>query len=210
MGLHMIPVTKAGKRLIEVDSGEAGMSEATYNSIFEIGLKHVVNLGVSNLKQADFASLAEFENAAYEIAMKQVAKIKAGKVTGVSRTAKAPKSSVEMVEALRLAKIYAKSELKAAGIKVSAVKAADITIAAKAYIDADPETWLNAAKASLAAATAPKTALNIADMVKEDPVLVAKAEKAKKEAKAARAAKAPAKAKPVTKAKAKPGVAKHA
>lgn len=207
MAIHQIPVTKAGKRLIEVDSGEAGMTAETYNIIFECGLKHFVNLGMTGLHRADYKTLAEYEDAAFAIAAKQVEKIKAGKISGVSKAKKAAgaKASAEMTEAMRLAKGYAKDQLKAAGVKVSKVKAADITLAAKAYIDADPETWLSAARASLAAASAPVTAPAV-----DLSSLVAKSEKAKPRAKKAATA---SKAKPAVAAKAKPAAkpaAKHA
>lgn len=204
MSIHRIPVNKAGKKLIEVDSSEAGMSAEVYNAIFEIGLKHVVNLGMSGLYLRDFASPAEYEAAAWAIAEKQVEKIKSGKVTGVSKSKAPSKRSGEYTEALRLAKIVVKSDLKAAGTSVGRVKAADITAAAEAYIAADLETWLAVGRNSLAAVSAPKSTINVAELVKEDPKLKAKAEKAKAASKAK--PKAPAVA---AKPKAK-GAAKHA
>ncbi len=65
--------------------------------------------------------------------------------------------------------------MKAEKIKISTVKASDITVAAKAFIEADPSI-ITTAEANLAARAETPVKINIKSLIQADPTLVAKAE----------------------------------
>jgi len=102
-----------------------------------------------------------------------------GVVQGASERggkAKSKESAQVMTEARRIARNLVKDAMKEEGIKISHVKASEITAAANELIGDDPSI-VEQAKANLAAAeTAPKAKINIKALIKEDPELVAKAE----------------------------------
>jgi hypothetical protein len=205
MTILSIPIVKAKGQFVSVDT--EAVPEAVYQYCLELGLKSLINRGVSNHKQENFPTLAEFETESVAIAMRQYDAMVAGKtrIVGSKKTKEA--GAAWMVEALRIAKISAKEQVKATGkIAVSKVKAAEWTKLAKAMIDADPEHWERVAMDSLSrSATAPVKGLDLLSMVQEDPELVRKAEKKKADSKKATAAKAAGKTtKPPAKAKKNP------
>jgi hypothetical protein len=199
-----IPIVKA-KASITINTD--ALPDAMYTYALFLGLKAILSRGTVDHKRENFPSAVAYEAAALEIANRQAADLLAGKTRQVGlKTVSSGKTTPDMVEAIRIAKIHAKSQAKAAGLKISAISAAEWTRTAKAYIDADPETWMAAAAESIArAAVKPKAGMDF--MPKEDPELMAKAEAAKAKKKAESAAKAAGKAKPkapLKAAKAKP------
>jgi hypothetical protein len=193
---------KGTKEKVEVDSGKISDELCAY--IFQKGLDSLLGRGRSKLgKPADHASVEAFTKEAVAIAERQVSDLYEGKtrmVGGGQKKAKGADAAVQ-TEMLRVAKLYAKEQVKAAGkIKISKVSAAEWTRAAKAYIEAEPEYFRKVAEANLAAASEVKPAAAIdLSFIKEDP------KKAKAAEQAAAKKKAEAKvSKPPVKAKAKP------
>jgi hypothetical protein len=198
--IHQIPVTKAGKRPIPVDTAETLMPAEVYDAVVFEGLKHFINLGTSKLKQEDFATLEAFEAAAWEIAEKQVAKMYAGEIKKRATATKTKGAGVEMTEALRLAKLSAKEQYKvlAAGDKslprMSHIPAKQWTESAKAMVNSDPDLWLATARESLnRSRETPKANAEIFAHLTADPKKVA-ASKAKASKKAPAAPTVPVKA----------------
>lgn len=207
MAVFSIPVVKAKGKFVEINTDADGFPDAIYEYALLIGLKAIVNRGTSTLKRENFPSADAFEIEALAIAERQVADIYEGKTRLVGAKSKAAKSAVgaEMTEALRLAKIECKAQVKAMGkVAISKVKAAEWTKAATAMVNADPDLWLSAARASLSAtAVRPVKGTDFLSTIQEDKTLSAKAAEKKATAKAEREAKAAAKAKGKTPPKAK-------
>lgn len=208
MAIHQIPVIKAGKRPIEIDT--SSLSDEAYLAIVAEGLKHFINLGTSKLKQEDYATLDAFETAAFEIAEKQKAKILSGDI----RKRAAPKTKVagvEMTEALRLAKISAREQYKVMAAtdktmpRISHILAKQWTETAKAMIASDPDMWLQAARESLARATeGPKVPSELFSHLTADPKKVEAAKKKAAKDKAGKTAAPPPPAKGKGKGKGNP------
>jgi len=197
MAIYEIPVNKAGKRLIAIDTGETAMPADVYKAVLFEGLKHFINLGTSKLKQADFATLNEFEAAAWAIAEAQHTKLKSGDIKRRAVGPKAKGAGVEMTEALRQAKISAKEQYKVLAAtdksmpRFSLINAKQWTASAQAMVNSDPDTWLAVARESLARASeAPKASADIFSQLRADPKLVQAAASAKKKAPAKPAAQA--------------------
>jgi hypothetical protein len=185
MGIHQIPVTKAGKRTIAVDTAESLMPAEVYDAVVFEGLRHFINLGTSRLKQEDYATLEAFEAAAWEIAEKQVAKLYSGDIRKRQTATKTKGAGVEMTEALRLAKLSAKEQYKVLAAtdkslpRMSHIPAKQWTESAKAMVNADPDTWLATARESLnRSRETPKANAEIFAHLTADPKKVA-ASKAK-------------------------------
>jgi hypothetical protein len=111
-----------------------------------------------------------------------------------------------MTEAMRLARNLVKDAMKANKIKISHVKASEITTAAKALMDSDPSILVTA-EANLKAREATPIKINIASLIHVDAGLVAKdaAKKAKEKAEKPLSAKQAGKVAP----RAKPRVEQH-
>ena len=178
MAVLQIPVTK-GKATIDFDTD--WLSDEVYTIVVMEGLKTLLNRGTSKVTKETYPDEAELRAKAMEIAAAQVEKVKTGdiKKTGA---AKSKESGKVMAEARRIARGYVKDLMKEAGIKISHVKASEITKAANDMIAGDP-TIIEQAKANIEQAeTAPKAKIDIKSLIKTDPELVAKAEaKAAKE-----------------------------
>ena len=167
-----IPITKAGIN-IEIDT--ANIPNDVYAEALLQGLKVLLNRGTSKITKETYPVEAERKEAALVKAAEQVEKVKSGDVKRGGK-AKAKESAKVMTEARRIARNLVKDAMKEEGIKISHVKASEITAAANALIDQDPSI-IEQAKANLTAAeTAPTAKINIKALIKEDPELVAKAE----------------------------------
>ena len=179
MAVLQIPITKAGGATVDFDTQD--LDNDTYQAVVEAGLKVFLNLGASKITKETYPDEAERKAAALAKATEQVEKVKKGEVKR-GRKAKAKESAKVMTEARRIARNMVKDAMKEEGIKISHVKASEITAAANALIEADA-TIVEQAKANLEAAEAsPKHKIDIKALVKTDPELVAKAEaKAAKE-----------------------------
>lgn len=187
---------KGTKKTVEVDT--ARIPDDLANYIFQKGLEAILGRGRSKLgSPADHASVEAFTTEAVAIATKQVEDLYADKTkrVGGAKKAKGADAAVQ-TEMLRIAKLYAKDQVRAAGnIKVSKVSAAEWTRAAKAYIEQDPDYFRKVAEANLAAAKDVRPAAEVdLSFIKEDPKKVEAANKAKTKKKAeAKVAAPPAK-----------------
>lgn len=181
MASLQIPITKAGNKKIEVDTDVLPLE--MYQLVVEEGLKVVLNKKMSKIMVKGLADekLAEAQQAAMDIATKNLADLMEGKVRRGRAAAGTKVAGVVMTEARRLAKEIVKNEIRAAGIKVSHVEASEITKLANQLIEADP-SLIETAKANIEARKETKVSINIASLVHVSPKLVAKAE-AEKEAK---------------------------
>lgn len=201
MAILEIPVMKAKGKFVSIDTDE--IAESVYEYALKLGLKALLNRGMTTTKRENFASQDAFEAEAMKIAEKQKADMVAGKTRIIGAT-KSKAGGAEATEALRLAKIHAKAQLKAAGFKISHISAADLTTAARALIDSDRDVWMAAARDSLAKAASVSTkSVDLGALVKADPKKVAASEAKKAADKAKREAAKAGKTPPPTKGKGK-------
>lgn len=172
MAVLQIPVTK-GKATIDFDTD--WLSDDVYTIVVMEGLKTLLNRGTSKVTKETYPDEAELRAKAMEIAADQVDKVKAGDIKRTG-AAKSKESGKVMAEARRIARGLVKDLMKEAGIKISHVKASEITNAANEMIAGDP-TIVEQAKANIESAeAAPKHKVDIKSLIKTDPELVAKAE----------------------------------
>ena len=174
-----IPIVKA-KDVATIET--SALPDDIYNEALYLGLKALANRGQSDVTGSTYPDEQERAEAATEIATKTIADMYAGKIRRSSgaKSTSAGKGELQ-VEARRLAKIYVKAELKEAGLRVSLIKPAEITKLANEMIANDP-TILEEAKANIAKRHEKGKAkkIDVAALkakVKEDPELVAKANK---------------------------------
>jgi len=185
MGIMQIAVTK-GKGYVEIDTDP--LPQHVYEEALRLGLKEMVNRGMSKITVAKLEGedLAKAQAAAMAKASENVEDIKAGKIKiAGQKTTSGKVSGAVNTEAMRLARNIVKDTLKANGYKISHYKASEISAAAKELIAGDPGILAQAEKNLADRATAP-VAIDLKSLVagmKEDPDLVAKAEKKKAEAK---------------------------
>lgn len=171
MAVVSIPVVKA-KDIIEFDTKD--LPDDVYTEAVILGLKTLVNRGMTKCTVKDLGDEATVKSEAMIIASKNKEKILAGDIK-FSGKAKATKvSGVVNTEAMRIARERVKDAAKKAGYKISTIKASQITEAAKALIAQD-DTIIEQAKANIEARTATPMPFDIKSLVKEDPELVAKA-----------------------------------
>lgn len=206
MAILQIPITKAG-RSIEVET--TSIPDEMYTLALAEGLKILLNAKMSKITVAKLEgeALEAARSAAYDKAQENFTALMAGKLSkGRKTTAKAGISREVQTEALRLAKAIVKDEIRAAGMRPSMVAASEITAYAKTVLENDTSLY-ETAKANLAARSdiKPKVTLSF----KEDPKLVAKAEKAAEEKKAAKKGTISAKQAGMVKPRAKPGRESH-
>jgi hypothetical protein len=174
-----IPIVKA-KDVATIET--SALPDDVYNEALYLGLKALANRGQSDVTGSTYPDEQERAEAATEIATKTIADMYLGKIRRSSgaKSTSAGKGELQ-VEARRLAKIYVKAELKEAGLRVSLIKPAEITKLANEMIANDP-TILEEAKANIAKRHEKGKAkkIDVAALkakVKEDPELVAKANK---------------------------------
>lgn len=202
MSLLAIAITK-GKASIEIETDD--LPEDVYREALIQGLKVLLNRGMSKITVAAYSDKADPAAAVKEAAMVKAAEnviaVKAGdiKFTGSAKTKKVP--GAVMTEARRLAKNLIKDAMKAQGIKISHVKASEITKAANSLLDDSPEI-IAQAEANLAEREKAPIKIDLKALIKEDPELVAKAEarKSKKGTLSAKQAALPKKHKPAAQA----------
>lgn len=215
MAILRVPITKAGNRVIEIDTDdpENGITDAMYIMLLEEGAKVLLNKGMSKIatKGLEGDELDKAKDAAYAKGLENFEALKAGKVRkgrAATTTADGKKvPGVVLTEARRLAKEVIKDEIRATGGKVSHVEASVITKAANELIATD-SSYIEQAAANIAARTA-KVAPEITDDAKEatkarlaalgiheSPKLKAAADKAKAERKTQLSAKQAGKAAP--------------
>jgi hypothetical protein len=172
---------KNGAGEISVDTGR--LPDAVYREALMQGLKVIAERAMSKITKEAYPDEAERKAAIKAKAEANIEDMYAGKVklTGQSKAKKA--SGAVMTEAMRLARNLVKDAMKANKIKISHVKASEITVAAKALLDQDPSI-LATAEANLKAREASPAKIDIKALIHVDPALVAKDEAKKAEAKA--------------------------
>lgn len=147
--------------------------EAAWNLVIIKGLQAVLGLKMSKIGVAGLEG-AELETARKEI--QQVAEnnlndLVAGKVRGRGAPKQKGQSAIK-TEAVRLAKLSVKAQLKAAGLKITSYSGAELTAAAKGLVETDP-SFMAKAEANLAAASEQATGITLPQ------AFLAKGEKAK-------------------------------
>jgi hypothetical protein len=166
-----------------VDVDTAKLPDDVYREALMQGLKVIAERGMSKLTKEAYPDETERKQAINAKAVANVQDMYDGKVkiTGAAKVKKA--SGAVMTEAMRLARNLVKDAMKANKIKISTVKASEITKAAKMLIDSD-SSILQTAEDNLKQREATPIKIDIASLIKADPALVAKDEAKKAEAKA--------------------------
>ena len=199
---------KNGAGVIEVDTSK--LPDEVYREALMQGLKAIAERGMSKLTKEAYPDESERKAAIKAKAEANVQDMYAGKVKIAGQKATKKASGAVMTEAMRLARNLVKDAMKQAKIKISHVKASEITVAAKALIESDPSI-ITTAEANLKAREATPIKINIAQLVHVDPEKVAKDEAKKAAAKADKplSAKQAGKVAPRAKAKPQPAATAH-
>lgn len=173
----MVPIVK-GKADIEIDTST--IPDDVYQEIVLQGLKVILNRGMSKITTTGLSGqqLEDAKAAAMAKASENVQAVKDSKIKFAGKSKTASKASgAEMTEARRIARNLVKDSMKEQKLKISHYKASAITEAANELIKADPSILVQAAANLVERATKP-IAINIGEIIKEDPAMVAKAEAA--------------------------------
>jgi hypothetical protein len=167
-----IPI-KNGAGSVDVDT--ARLPDDVYREALLQGLKVLAERAMSKITKEAYPDDAERKAAIKARAEKNVEDMYQGKVkiTGAVTVKKA--SGAVMTEAMRLARNLVKDDMKRLKIKISTVKASDITTAAEAIIANDP-SLIATAEANLAARAATPIKVDIKSLIHVDAELVKKAE----------------------------------
>jgi hypothetical protein len=177
-----IPIAKGGESLeIETDQ----LSEELFRYVCALGLKAVLNRGMSKLTKANVPDEAMLKAEAMVIAGKNLEAVYANKVRMTGGVKEKAASGEVNTEAMRLARIAVKDTIKEANGKVSHYAASEITKAAKDLIAADA-TYVEQAKANIEArkSAKPKVAIDVSKIaVSAKKVAEAEAKKAADKAK---------------------------
>lgn len=189
---------KNGAGSVDVDTSQ--LPDAVYREALMQGLKVLAERAMSKITKEAYPDEAQRKAAIKAKAEANVSDMYAGrtKITGEAKVKKA--SGAVMTEAMRLARNLVKDAMKANKIKISHVKASEITTAAKALLESDASI-LATAEANLKAREATPIKIDIAKLIHTDPELVRKdaekkaAEKASKPMSAKQAGKVAPRAK---------------
>ena len=178
--LMSIPL-KNGAGSVDVDTSK--LPDDVYREVLLQGLKVLAERAMSKITKEAYPDEGERKAAIKAKAEANVQDMYEGKVkiTGVAKAKKA--SGAVMTEAMRLARNLVKDAMKANKIKISHVKASEITAAAKELIESDPSI-VTKAEENLKAREATPIKIDIAKLIHVDPTLVAKDEAKKAAAKA--------------------------
>jgi hypothetical protein len=172
---------KNGAGSVQVDTSR--LPDDVYREALMQGLKVIAERAMSKITKEAYPDDAQRKAAIKAKAEANVQDMYDGKtkITGQAKVKKA--SGAIMTEAMRLARNLVKDAMKANKIKISHVKASEITGAAKALIESDP-TILSTAEANLKAREATPIKIDIKALIHEDAGLVQKDEARKAKAKA--------------------------
>ena len=171
---------KNGAGEVSVDTSR--LPDDVYREALMQGLKVIAERAMSKITKEAYPVEAERKSAILAKAFANIDDMYAGKtkITGKAAAEK-PKGAV-MTEAMRLARNLVKDFMKSKKIKISTVKASEITKAAGVLLDKDPSI-IETAKANLAARASKPITVDLSALIHADPALVAKADaKAKKAA----------------------------
>ncbi len=191
---------KNGAGEVTVDTSR--LPDDVYREALMQGLKVIAERAMSKITKEAYPNEAERKAAIKAKAEANIQDMYDGKTKITGKAAVKKASGAVMTEAMRLARNLVKDAMKAAKIKISHVKASEITAAAKELIASDPSI-VEKAEANLKAREAMPVKINIASLIHVDPELVAKDEaaKAKKAADKPLSAKQAGKVAPRAKAK---------
>lgn len=193
---------KNGAGEVTIDTGK--LPEDVYREALMQGLKAIAERAMSKITKEAYPDEAQRKAAIKAKAEANIEDMYSGKtkITGQAKVKKA--SGAVMTEAMRLARNLVKDAMKANKIKISTVKASEITAAAKTLIESDPSI-MTTAEANLEARAATPVKIDIASLIKADPELVKKAEAKAAAAKANKPLSAKQAGKVAPRAKPKPG-----
>ena len=183
-----IVITKA-KSFIPVDTGaieEGGdLTTEVYKEALILGLKAILNRGTTKITKETYPDEKEMRAAAMAQAEKIYKQMKTNDIRFVGAKKVKEVSGEVMTEAMSVARKHVRQFLKDQNIKVSHVKASEITKHAKALLVSYPQI-IEDAKATVAARKQASSDMSAAfGQIEVDPALVAKAEAEKAERKAA-------------------------
>jgi hypothetical protein len=193
---------KNGAGEVTVDTSR--LPDDVYREALMQGLKVIAERAMSKITKEAYPDEAERKAAIKAKAEANIQDMYDGKTKITGKAAVKKASGAVMTEAMRLARNLVKDAMKANKIKISHVKASEITSAARALIESDPSI-VTKAEENLKAREAMPVKINIASLIHVDPELVAKdeAKKAKDKAEKPLSAKQAGKVAPSAK-KAKP------
>jgi hypothetical protein len=172
---------KNGAGEVSVDTSR--LPDDVYREALLQGLKALAERAMSKITKEAYPNDAERKAAIKAKAEANIQDMYDGKTKITGRAAAAKPKGAVMTEAMRLARNLVKDAMKANKIKISTVKASEITNAAKVLLESDPSI-IATAEANLAARSASPAKIDIASLIKVDPELVAKAEAKAAKAKA--------------------------
>ncbi len=193
---------KNGAGEVEVDTAQLPLD--VYREALMQGLKAIAERAMSKITKEAYPNEAERKAAIKAKAEANIADMYSGKTKITGKAAVKKASGAVMTEAMRLARNLVKDAMKANKIKISHVKASEITTAAKALLESDPSI-VTTAEANLAAREATPIKINIAALIHTDPELVKKDEAKKAKAAAEKPLSAKQAGKVAPRAKPKPG-----
>jgi hypothetical protein len=197
MAIMQVPVTK-GKGFVELDTDS--LPEGVYAEALLQGLKTLVNRGMSKVTEKDLGSKELVISEAMLVAAKNVEKIVAGdiKFSGKAKATAGKVDKAVTTEAMRIARDRIRDAIKADGKKkLYAIKASEISAAAKELLAVDPSI-LEQAEANLRARAETPAAVDMSALIagmKEDHTKIAAKEAEKAAKKAEKSDKAPLSAK---------------
>jgi len=172
---------KNGAGEVSVDTSR--LPDDVYREALMQGLKVLAERAMSKITKEAYPNEAERKAVIHAKATDNIDKMYRGdvKITGKA-SAEKPKGAV-MTEAMRLARNLVKDFMKSKKIKISTVKASEITKAAGVLLGQDPSI-IETAKANLAARAKQPITVDLSSLIHADPTLVAKAEAKAAKAKA--------------------------
>lgn len=174
-------VLKNGAGTVSVDTSR--LPDDVYREALMQGLKVLAERAMSKITKEAYPVEDERKAAIKAKAEANIQDMYDGKTKITGKAAVKKASGAVMTEAMRLARNLVKDAMKANKIKISHVKASEITAAAKALIESDPSI-VTTAEANLKAREAQPIKLDIAKLIHTDPELVRKDEAKKAEKKA--------------------------
>jgi hypothetical protein len=177
---NIIVTLKNGAGVVEVDPSR--IPDAHYKEALMLGLKAMAERGMSKLTKEAYPDEAERKAAIKAKAESNIEDIYSGKAKIAGQKTAKKASGAVMTEAMRLARNLVKDAMKANKIKISTVKASEITATAKKVIENDPSI-IATAEANLKAREERPLQIDIKSLIHADPELVAKDEAKKAKAK---------------------------
>jgi hypothetical protein len=173
---------KNGAGSVQVDTSR--LPDDVYREALMQGLKVIAERAMSKITKEAYPDDAQRKAAIKAKAEANVQDMYDGKtkITGQTKVKKAASGAI-MTEAMRLARNLVKDAMKANKIKISHVKASEITAAAKTLIESDP-TIVTTAEANLKAREATPIKIDIKALIHEDAGMVQKDEARRAKAKA--------------------------